>query len=753
MPPTIRRLGLPACLAALAGLPAVAAPPTSMDDVPLIEREVLFGNPERAGVQLSPDGTRISFLAPVDGVLNVWVAPLAAPEEAEPITADDDRGIRRYFWAENGTHLVYLQDRGGDENWRAYSVEIASRREVDLTPFEGVQARIAAVEEDVPNHILVDVNERSPQFHDTYRVDVRTGERELVFQNDGYASTIVDGDMEVRIGTRMNSDGSTTYERVAGREGAEEIMRVPSIDTLTTSINGFIGDSSRVYLSDSRDRDTGALYELDLATGERRLVYADDRTDIAGIIAHPVTDELEAVIVNYTKPEPVFFDSEVEADYRRLERVRDGLVGIADRSNDDRTWLVTYTQDDGPIAYYAYDRDDREARYLFTSQPALEDLPLATMHPEIIQARDGLELVSYLTLPVWTDADGDARPSEAVPMVLLVHGGPWARDTWGYNSLHQWLANRGYAVLSVNFRGSTGFGKSFIAAGNGEWADAMHTDLIDAVDWAIEAGIADPDRVAIMGGSYGGYATLAGLVFSPDVFACGVDIVGPSNLITLLESIPAYWQPIMEMFATRVADPRTPEGRRKLRDMSPLTHVDEIKKPLLIGQGANDPRVNLAESDQIVDAMQSRDIPVTYVVFPDEGHGFAKPENRIAFFAITEHFLAEHIGGRAEALAGVVADSSAQVRSLGELELEGVEVVEAPDPAAEATLIETVQYEDLSPEQQNNVDRILAGLEDAPDEMLPQIIRQLEQQRELVSDTDRPAVQYLIQEIEARMDD
>ncbi|MCA9297235.1 MAG: hypothetical protein KC983_11975, partial [Phycisphaerales bacterium] len=325
---------------------ALAAGPTSMNDVPLISREVLFGNPERSGVQLSPDGRYISFRAPVNDVQNVWVAPLSDPAAATPITNDTDRGIRRYFWAENGTHLVYLQDRGGDENWRAYSVEIDTGKEIDLTPFDGVQARISATDEDAPNDILIDVNNREAQFHDTYKINVTTGERELVFENTaGYAGTMFDNHMQLRLGLKMGDDGSLTYEKLYGSNPGSELLTVPSNDAMTTQIGGFVGDSNTVYMMDSRGRDTGALYTMNLDTGEKKLIHADNRVDVGGAITNPKTDEIEAVIVNYDKPERVFIDKAFEADYRRLEARRPGEVNIIDRSNDDRTWLVAYTLD------------------------------------------------------------------------------------------------------------------------------------------------------------------------------------------------------------------------------------------------------------------------------------------------------------------------------------------------------------------------------------------------------------------------
>ncbi len=339
----------------------------------------------------------------------------------------------------------------------------------------------------------------------------------------------------------------------------------------------------------------------------------------------------------------------------------DGDITVSSRTLDDKTWVVAFLMDNGPTRFYLYDRGAGKARFLFTDRKELEGQPLQKMHPQLVKTRDGLELVCYLTLPPGSDADGTGRPKHAVPMVLDVHGGPWGRDRWGFDPMHQLLANRGYAVLSVNFRGSTGFGKKFLNAGNREWAAKMHDDLIDAVDWAIKEKIAQPDKVAIMGGSYGGYATLVGLTFTPEKFACGVDIVGPSNLVTLLNTIPAYWAPAMQLFKDRVGDHTTAEGKRFLEERSPLTHVGKIRRPLLIGQGANDQRVKQAESDQIVKAMQEHKIPVTYVLFPDEGHGFARPPNRLAFNAVTEAFLAQHLGGRYEPIGTAFEDSTITV--------------------------------------------------------------------------------------------
>jgi len=636
------------------GGPAQAAPPE------LIAREVLFGNPDKAGVQLSPDGTKVSYLAPLDGVLNVWVGPSDNVQAAKPVTRDTGRGIRNYFWAYTSGHVIFLQDKGGDENWRAYSVDLADGTTQDLTPLEGVRATIQAVSHKFPNQVLIGLNDRDARLHDIYRVNISTGQRELVQQNDGFIGFLTDDDFQVRFAMRMTPQGGSQILLPDGDEW-QEFASIEMEDMLTTSPIGFDKSGDVLFLTDSRGRDTAALNTLDLKTGELKTLAEDARSDIAGTLRHPTEKHIQAAQFNYERKQWQILDESIAGDIEYLRGVADGEVGIASRTLDDEHWIVAYVDDNGPVRYYKYDRPAKQAHFLFTHRQDLEGLPLAEMHPVVIKSRDDLNLVSYFTLPVGTDDDGDLRPDQPLPMVLFVHGGPWGRDQWGYNSYHQWMANRGYAVLSVNFRASTGFGKNFINAGNREWAGRAHDDLLDAVDWAVEEKIADPDRVCIMGGSYGGYATLVGLTFTPDKFACGVDIVGPSNLVTLLNSIPAYWEPQIDMFATRVGDHRTEEGRKFLRERSPLTYVSRIHKPLLIGQGANDPRVKQAESDQIVEAMQRNSIPVTYVLFPDEGHGFARPANRLSFNAIAEAFLSEHLGGRFEPIGDDFTGSSVSV--------------------------------------------------------------------------------------------
>ncbi len=633
----------------------------------LLPRQLLFGNPDRAQPKLSPDGAQLAFLAPVNGVMNVWVGPLDDPAAATPVTNDTKRGVRVYFWAYTNEHIVYLQDTGGDENWRVYATKLKTKETLDLTPIKGVQARVQEVSHKFPNEILVAINDRVPQFHDIYRVNLLTAERTLVAKNDEkddrFAAFFTDADYQVRFAMRLTPDGGNELlERTA--DGAwKEFTRVPQADTLTTSPAGFDKTGQTLYMLDSRERNTSAFTAVDIKTRKATVVAEDTRADAGDVIIHPTEKTVQAVSFEYDRQNWKFIDKAIEKDFGVLAKVAEGDIEVTSRTLDDNRWIVAFVQDNGPVKWYRYERDTQKATFLFTNRPALEGKTLARMHPVIIPARDGLKLVSFLSLPPCSDAAGKGRPEKPLPMVLLVHGGPWARDYWGYSGMHQWLANRGYAVLSVNFRGSTGFGKQFINAADKEWSGKMHEDLLDAKQWAVQENIADAKRVAIMGGSYGGYATLVGMTYTPETFAAGVSIVGPSSLVTLLESIPPYWQPMIEMFATRVGDHRTEAGRKELLARSPLTKVDAIKRPLLIGQGANDPRVKQAESDQIVKAMSDRSIPVTYVLYPDEGHGFARPENNLSFFAVTEAFLSKHLGGRFEQIGDDFRGASITVPS------------------------------------------------------------------------------------------
>lgn len=647
-----------AALLAAATSPALAQPSgASMTDVPLIERARLFGNPTRAQGRLSPDGKWLSWIAPADGVLNVWVAPADAPDKARVLTAEKVRPIRQHFWAPDSSMILYINDSGGDEDFRLYGVATAGGPARDFTPFPKTRAEIVATSRRHQDRILVGLNNRDPRWHDVHSLDLASGKLTLVMPNDGYAGFIADEDLVLRVAIRPNAAGGQDYFRIEDGQVAETPFLSHGLDdSQTTAPFGFSADGTTLYWIDSRGRDTAALFAMDWASGAMRLLHEDPRSDVQDVLIHPVTGRVEAVATNYLRSEWTVLDQAVADDIAFLDREL-GQWALSARTDADDRWVVATDNSNAASATFLYDRTAKRLTKLFDSRPELAGAPLATMRPVEIRARDGKTLVSYLTLPV----DAGERPAAPLPTVLLVHGGPWARDSYGFDREVQFLANRGYAVLQVNFRGSTGFGKAFTNAGNGEWGAKMHDDLIDAVEWAVRQGFADPKRVAIMGGSYGGYATLAGLTFTPDSFACGVDIVGPSNLMTLLQSVPPYWEAFRRQLIARMGDPDTPEGQAWLRERSPLTHVDRIRKPLLIGQGANDPRVKQAESDQIVAAMQAKGIPVTYVLFPDEGHGFARPENNIAFMAVAENFLKGCIGGRAEPIGDTVRASSARV--------------------------------------------------------------------------------------------
>lgn len=621
-----------------------------MQDVPLIPRRVLFGNPDRAMPRLSPDGRRLAFLAEVDGVLEVWVGPAEDVAAARPVTQDRKRGIRVYEWAYDGRHVLYLQDEGGDEDWHLHATDLAEGTTRDLTPVRGIQARVAAVSPRRPHEVVVALNDRDARWHDLHLVDLRTGERTLLLRNDRFVSFVLDRDFRVRFAEEIRPDGGKTFRRLQGDGAWEPFGDVPPEDVITTGLVGLDDAATRIYLEDSRGRDTAALLEVDLADGTTIVLAEDPRADVADVLVHPRTLRPEAVSFDPLRREWRTLDARVERHLRVLHAVCDGEMSVTGRTLDDRWWTVAFVVDDGPVRFYRYDTEERRAHFLFTSRPAIEGLPLAKMRAVRVPARDALELPCYVTVP--------PAGKGPFPTVLFVHGGPWARDVWGFHPVHQWLANRGYAVLSVNFRGSTGFGKRFVNAADHEWGRKMHEDLLDAVEWAVREGIADRAKVAISGGSYGGYATLVGLTMTPDVFACGVDVVGPSSIVTLIRSIPPYWVPLRTTFTKRVGDPDTPEGLALLEQRSPITHVDRIRRPLLIAQGANDPRVKQAESDRIVEAMRGHGIPVTYVLFPDEGHGFARPENQRAFRAVEEEFLARHLGGRVEPPGDDFAGSS-----------------------------------------------------------------------------------------------
>jgi dipeptidyl aminopeptidase/acylaminoacyl peptidase len=599
----------------------------------LIPRDVLFGNPEKATPTISPDGKRLAHLAPVDGVMNVWVGPADGSQPAVAITHGTDRPIRSYFWAHDNRHLVYLQDTGGDENWHLHVVDLESGQSRDVTPFDRVHAEVIGGSRRHPGTLVVGLNKDNPELHDAYRLELATGKLEKIAENPGYTPWLVDEDLAVRGGMRYVEDGSRELvvdDRLLTTIGPD--------DALTSGPIGFTADGTGLYMVSSADANAARLVRMDVADGAVEVIAEDATYDVHGVELHPVTREVQLVSFERARVEHRVLDAELAADVAAMQALHPGDLVLCSRDHADRTWTIGFTADDGPIAYYAFDRTTHTGRLLFHHQPKLAEHDLQSMEAFWFVSRDGLEIHGYLTFP----PDGRAN----LPAVLFVHGGPWARDSWGYNPIAQWLANRGYLSVQVNYRGSTGYGKAFLNAGDREWAGRMHDDLLDGIEHVVSEGYADRSRIAILGGSYGGYAALVGATFTPDVFACAVDIVGPSNLITLLETIPPYWAPLMRQFHRRVGHPE--HDRDLLWQRSPLSRVDAIRIPMLIAQGANDPRVKLSESDQIVAAMTERGIPHTYMVFPDEGHGFQKPENRMRFHAEAERFLAEYLGGRYE---------------------------------------------------------------------------------------------------------
>ena len=599
----------------------------------LIPREVLFGNPERTSPKISPDGRRIAYLAPVAGVLNVWVGPAEDLALARPVTDDSERGIRSHFWAEDNRHLVYLQDTGGDENWHVHLVDPAAGESRDVTPYDGVQAQLLASSRRHPGSVVVGLNRRDPQIHDAYRLDLDTGELELLAENPGFVPWAIDDELRPRGGIRNLPDGSIELE-VDGRV----LLRAGLDDALATAPVTFNKDGSALYVLTSVDRNAVELFRIDVESGDLEPVAGDPTYDVSNVDVNPDTLEVEVVSFLRDRVDHRALASSRSSDLDAMRSVAGGDLVLGNRDHADRLRIIGFTADDGPVAYHVFDRSAGSARFLFHHQPRLAEYALQPMEPFSFASRDGLEVHGYLTFP----ADG----REQLPTVLFVHGGPWYRDVWGYNPTAQWLADRGYLCVQVNYRGSTGYGKAFLSAADREWGGRMHDDLIDAVRHVTDAGYADAGRVGIYGGSYGGYAALVGATFTPDVFACAVDIVGPSSLKTLIESIPPYWAPLLAQFQRRVGDPETEADF--LWSRSPLSRVSDIRIPMLIAQGANDPRVKMAESDQIVQAMEERGIPHTYMVFPDEGHGFAKPANSMRFQAEAERFLAEHLGGRCE---------------------------------------------------------------------------------------------------------
>ncbi len=604
----------------------------------LIPRSVLFGNPERVSPQISPDGKRLAYIAPENGVLNIWLRSVGMQDD-RAITHDTHRGIRQYFWCEDSEQIIYVQDKDGDENWHLYLVHCATESVKDLTPYSEIHAEVIHTDPEIPDRILVGLNIRDKRLHDVYEINLLNGSVTLLEENPGaIVGWIADNAFAIRASIVQEPDGGhSLYVRDGSSKEWRQLVRW-SFEDGFPNVFGFTHANDALLIGDPRDWNAMRLVELSL-NGSQRVLAQDADYDLAQVITHPTRHQVQLVSFYKARNEWTVIDESVQSDWQAVGRINAGDALLISRTKNDDMWVVAFTKDNGPVLYYLYDRKNTSSHYLFSNRPALEEYTLSEMKPVVIPASDGLILHGYLTLPAGVE------PAQ-LPLVLDVHGGPWARDMWGLNSEAQWFANRGYACLQVNYRGSTGYGKNFLNAGDREWGARMHDDLVDSVRWAIASGIADSKRVAIYGGSYGGYAALAGAAFTPELFTCAIDIVGPSSLITLINSIPPYWEPVKVQFMKRVGNPETEEEFLKSR--SPLFSADKIIIPMLIAQGANDPRVKQAESEQIVDALKQKGKDVEYMLFPDEGHGFARPENKLKFYAAAEKFLAKYLGGRIE---------------------------------------------------------------------------------------------------------
>ena len=604
----------------------------------------------------------MSYLAPVNGVLNIWVGPRGNFSSARVMTHDSVAGIYEHQWTPDGRTILYRADPAGNQNWHIFALEIASGQSRDLTPFAGIQASILQLSPTKPNEALIAMNRRDPRYSDVFRANLKTGSLELLEENSKFSSFVADNDLNLRFATSANADGGMTiFEKTV--QGWEQWGAVPPEDALSFRFLTFDNTNRRIYMVDSRGRDTTALTRYTPSTGEVEILGQGDKADISSVLIHPLLHTAQAFTVDYERRAWKVIDPSIEDDLKALAIAAgpQGDFDVVDRTNDDSIWVVHLDRPSEPGAYYLYDTRTRALSPLFATRPALKQSALVPMHSAVIKARDGLDLVVYYSLPPKADRNVDGKPERASPMVLIVHGGPWTRDQYGFDDWHQWLANRGYAVLSVNFRGSTGFGKSFLNAGDRQWGDAMLHDLDDAVGWAIDAGIADSKKIAIIGGHYGGYAALAELAFEPDEFACGISVGGPSNLVTLTRDLPPYWASMRGTLLERVGDPATQDGLALLRAQSPSLHATSITRPLLLVEGAKDPEMNQDDTQTIVRTLQKNNVPVTYVIYPDEGASLARPANQLSFYAITESFLGKCLDGSVEPIGDALKGSSIQV--------------------------------------------------------------------------------------------
>ena len=640
---------------------------TTPDMIPL---KVLLAPESYMAPKISPDGTKISYIAPLNGVFNFFIAPVNDIYSAKPLTVKTGRGIKvtdvsgniMYHWSADSKYIIFPQDYEGDENWDIHVVNIDTKKEKNLTPLPGVKVFIVGISINHNDEILVSINDRNPHFPDLYRLNIISGTKTLVEKNSGFLGFIADNELIPRVAIKMTEGLNFELHKSNGNGKWEHFITITSKDSpaflasVYQQILRFDRTNSLLYIYDSQNRNTAALVSYNLNTNVINVIAQDKKTDIGGVMYHPSQHTVQAYAKNWTRKTWKVIDNDIATDMTFLKKVADGDMNVVSRSAEDDIWIVRYVLSDSPVTYYLYERSSRAIQKLFVSTPKLEKFKFSKLHPVVIKSRDGFDLVSYFMLPPWTDIDEDGRPEEPVPMIVMVHGGPGdERAQFAFSPFLHWLANRGYAVLVVNYRGSPGFGKAFMNAANHEWGGKMHEDILDQVEWAINEGITSRDRVGIMGGSYGGYETLVGMTMTPDVFACGVDLVGPTNL-----EIPMpHWT--AEAMAVKIGDPRTKEGKAFLRSRSPINFAHQTKNPVLIAQGAKDSRVPQAQSDDMVKAMVKNGAKVVYCLYPDEGHGLYRQENRYSFWKITEIFLAQCLGGRYIPLSDELQDSSIRV--------------------------------------------------------------------------------------------
>lgn len=647
----LRQAGLSAGLALL---PVHAFADAMPGPAGLIARRILFENPEYQNVKISPDGKHLSYLARLDGVRNLWVTPIDAPTDAKPLTRATDRDIGwEYRWAYDNRHIIFFRDHKGDENWRAASVDIDSGDIVALTPEKGVKSFIQEADSKFPEEMLLRHNQRDKHLFDLFRVNIVTGKGELVYENRDYYALMADSQFRLRLAGKVGDEGNMAWFEHHDDGSWTPFMTVPLDDIDSTRFLGFNEDGNKLYLIDSHGRDKAALVALDMATRETSVLASDDEADIVrALFVHrrPLGAVAVAARVRW---HPV--GDKFGKDLNALAAYDSGDLFITGIDKPADKMVAFFNHDAASGEYALIDRDSAAVKHLYVQHKALNEVKLRPLEPVKFPARDGLVLNGYLTRPA--APAGSGKP----PLVLVIHGGPYWRDEWGFNPEHQWLADRGYAVLSINYRGSTGYGKAFITAADHEWGGKMHDDLIDGLDWAIAQGIADADRIGFFGGSYGGYSALMAATKTPERFTCIVDLFGVSNLITFMKTIPPYWTPWFSVWKKRLGDPDKEAGKAFLIDRSPINHLERATKPILIAQGMMDVRVVPAESEQMVKALTARGVPVTYITFADEGHGFVRPENRLAFAAVAEAFFAKHLGGRVQPVGDDFAGSSIEI--------------------------------------------------------------------------------------------